>query len=257
MSSSSTAIWVRSPCWRTTMTRSTASRRARNSHSVMFGGGGGAGSRRPAAALALGLEPGGTLDGPHIAVGDRPGLPDVDNRVGRGIDSVSRRDVADSAGAAAPPAPASLAGGPDVIAVVVAPRPVVSAAGVVGGLSAAIGLGPVGSALALAAAAAATATTPTGSSAPGLVLGVTALGVFLRPGRARARVRPGRGRGRVLPSRAGVLLVPGRAGDREMLGYLRRLEDDQRRLEGGRRNRLALGFRRASGGVGEKLAAAR
>ena len=33
-----TAIWVRSPCWRTTMTRSTASRRARNSDSVMIGG---------------------------------------------------------------------------------------------------------------------------------------------------------------------------------------------------------------------------
>src|SRR5580704_5002021 len=33
-----TAIWVRSACWRTTMTRSTASRRARNSDSVMIGG---------------------------------------------------------------------------------------------------------------------------------------------------------------------------------------------------------------------------
>ena len=38
MSSSSTAIWVRSPRWRTTMARSTASRRARNSASVTIGG---------------------------------------------------------------------------------------------------------------------------------------------------------------------------------------------------------------------------
>ena len=37
MSSSSTAIWVRSPFWRTAITRSTASRRARNSASVRIG----------------------------------------------------------------------------------------------------------------------------------------------------------------------------------------------------------------------------
>ena len=47
MSSSSTAIWVRSPVWRTAITRSTASRRARNSASVRIGA-----RRRPESRLS-------------------------------------------------------------------------------------------------------------------------------------------------------------------------------------------------------------
>ena len=47
MSSSRTAIWVRSPVWRTAITRSTASRRARNSASVRIGA-----RRRPVSRLS-------------------------------------------------------------------------------------------------------------------------------------------------------------------------------------------------------------
>src|ERR1700753_3569364 len=86
--SSSTPIWFRSACWRTTIVRSTASRRARNSDSERI-----AGRRRPgsppsaragpatsllapvAAALALGLEPRGALDALDLVVARAlPGL---------------------------------------------------------------------------------------------------------------------------------------------------------------------------------------
>ena len=68
MSSSSTAIWVRSPFWRTAITRSTASRRARNSASVRIGARRRRGVAAVAAALALGLEPGRALDAAHAVV---------------------------------------------------------------------------------------------------------------------------------------------------------------------------------------------
>src|SRR4029450_8044914 len=65
MRSSSTAIWVRPPTLavagicRTTMTRSTASRRARNSDSDRIGGGGGGGGGAPAGGAARGVRAGG------------------------------------------------------------------------------------------------------------------------------------------------------------------------------------------------------
>ena len=100
MPSSSTAIWVRSPVWRTTMTRSTLSRRARNSDSVRIGDTATALLAALAAALLLGLEAGRAAQrGDLVARAERAAwLAHPDDGVGRVVGG-------DVLGAPAPPPP--------------------------------------------------------------------------------------------------------------------------------------------------------